>query len=179
VAVVSPVWLFGTDDYMQVADNALLDFDADESFHILMVTRVWATPANNGRLLEKWDYSVANDAGYQFGFDASGNVGLYVDDGPNSVSRRVAYSSGELNVYHGYVDRSTQRLNSASDNTYGAEVDISSVGSLENPRVLRIGRAIGAGGYQNFELISAVVFRRRLTPAEIAQLTAYYQARLS
>lgn len=179
VAVVSPVWLFGTDDYIEVADNALLDFDATDSLHVLLIGRQWATPANFGRFIEKWDYSIAGDAGYALGYDSSGNVGIYVDDGPDSASRRVAYGSGDLSVYHGFLDRSSNTVNAARDNSYGSPVDASSIGSLVNPRVLRIGRAIGAGGYQDFELVGVAVFRRALSTAEIDQLIAYYQARLS
>ena len=43
VAVTHPLWLFGTDDYMEVADNDLIDFGASDSFTVLAVVRQWAT----------------------------------------------------------------------------------------------------------------------------------------
>lgn len=180
VAVVSPVWLFGTDDYMEVADNALLDIGASDSFHLLAIVRVWATPVAYGRLVEKWDYSAANDPGYQIGFNATTNAGLYVvDSAGDSAQRVLAYTSGAAAVSHGYLNRATAKINSGWGNTYGSEVSSSAVGSLSNTRALRIGRAIGAGGYQDFELIGVALFRRVLSTTEIASIVTYYQSRLT
>lgn len=180
VAVVSPVWLFGTDDYMEVADNALLDIGASDSFHLLAIVRVWATPVAYGRFVEKWDYSAANDPGYQISFDATTNAGLYVvDSAGDSAQRVLAYTSGAAAVSHGYLNRATAKINSGWGNTYGSEVSSSAVGSLSNTRALRIGRAIGAGGYQDFELIGMALFRRVLSTTEIASIVTYYQSRLT
>lgn len=181
VAVVSPVWLFGTDDYMEVADNALLNFGVNDPFTVLVVLRQWATPTNFGRYISKWDYSVAGAAGWDLDSNGTALQALgYVDDGPDSAQQNSGtFTSGAINVLSLRLDRSAATLTPGFNNTFASPSSTSNIGSLTNANPVRIGRSIGAGGYQDFELIGVAVYRRVLTAGEIAALITYYQNRLS
>ena len=181
VAVVSPVWLFGTDDYMEVADNDLLDFGAADSFTVLAVVRQWATPVSNGTLVQK--ASATNTNGYVLRQDGTTfQVVSTTHDGTNTASEFSAAASAGLLASWGFtVNRATQLMTVFLNGTAApSPASTSSVGSLVNSEVFRIGRRAGAGtNYQDFELLAVAVFRRALTPTEISRITAYYQARLS
>lgn len=178
VAVVGPCWLLGTDDYLEVADNDLLDFGASDSFTALAVVRQWANPTDLGLVLSKSD-------GYDNGY-ALINAGTtsswraLIDVGGTEVSRNLAYTLGASHVRTMVVNRSAQTLMSYSGTTGSTTSDITALGSLTNALPLRIGRSAGTTtNYQDFEFIAAAVFRRALTAAEVQAITSYYQARYS
>jgi hypothetical protein len=182
VAVVSPVWLFGTDDYMEVADNDLLDFGASDSFTVLAVVRQWATPANNGTLVSKREQ--ITQQGYLLRQSGTTFVSIAtVHDGTTNYvdSSAAVAASSTLTIHAQVVDRAGQTLTAYQDDTpSGSPTDITAAGSFVNAGELRIGRQSQTGtAYQNFELVAVAVFRRALTAAEISAITAYYQARLS
>ena len=70
-AVVYPLWLFGTDDYMEVADNTLIDFAATESFTLFAVARQFTTFGTNDAILAKKANTTNTTAGYLLGNDGT------------------------------------------------------------------------------------------------------------
>jgi len=178
VAVVAPVWLFGTDDYMEVADNDLLDFGATDSFTVVAVTRQWATQTSSGRYLEKRDAVTGN--GYIYCTSTSTAVQAFIEEGAHeaNVGYTVAYTSGLLLSGGFVVDRAGQTLRVHENGSLGASASTSAVGSVANSAPLRIARSTnGAASYQDFEFVSAAIFRRALTAAEIAVIADYYARR--
>jgi hypothetical protein len=181
VAVVSPVWLFGNDDYIEVADNDLLDFGATDSFTVLAVVRQWDTPLINRALVNKfeatngWNLRQLTTQFANQGLLVSGGITV-ADNGPTLVQ-----SNGSLSMHGMLVNRSTQELTAFTDNTpSGSPSNISTVGSVANSVAFRIGGiSSGTPSYQNLELVAVAIFRRALSAAEISAITAYYQARLS
>lgn len=173
VAVVSPVWLFGTDDYMEVADNALIDLDDSTSMTALVVIRQWATPVNGGYYLDKrvsTGYALLNFAG-------SLQIRIFLDDGPSLYGiQGSAFDAGSLVTFAGVIDRTTDTTFVSTNGIASSGVDISAAGSFSSSGV---NLTIGKGVYQDFELIAVSVFRRALTATEITQILDYYQARLS
>jgi hypothetical protein len=176
VAVVRPVWLLGTDDFFEVADNALLDFDATDSFTVVAVVRQWATPTSNGRYVDKRQTS--DLAGY--GLSTSGTaltlVGV-IDAGATEISRSLTtISAGAISALGMVVDRSAQTLATFNGSSLSATASTTTVGSLASTAPLRIG-ALGSGtNYSDFECYAVAVFRRALTAGEIATIAAYYGA---
>jgi hypothetical protein len=183
VAVVSPVWLFGTDDYMEVADNALLDFDATGSFTIVAAYRAWATFATNAARVAKKADTTAATRGWLLGSDGTTAAlpRLQAGDGANGASAiGPARTSGALTITAGVRNVATDTLTTYMNGTAGTAVTDTTTGSLANAEVMRIGRLSGAGtGYADMELLTVAVFRRALSAAEISVITSYYQARLS
>jgi hypothetical protein len=172
VAVVThPLWLFGTDDYMEVADNALLDFNATDSFTVFGVFRNWATLNNGFRLINK-----EVTAGYRvLDFTTSGAI----TDGTNTVSpTNSTQVSGALETWGFVVNRSTNTILPIFNGLGSTTTSISSVGSLENSGALRIGSSTSGAFFANVEFVAAAIFRRVLTAAEVTTLTNYYTARV-
>lgn len=180
VAVVSPVHLFGSDDYWEIADNALLDFSASDSFTVIAVVRQWATAVSNGVYVGKAESTGASNTGYLLYRTSSAYPQIFVCDGTLTDTQAVVVTpSGALEVLAGVRNRSAVTLATYSNSTTTSASD-TVTGSLSNAFGLRVGRRAGAGtGYQDFELLAVAVFRRALSATEIASITTYYQARLS
>jgi hypothetical protein len=176
VAVVSPCWLFGTDDYMEVASQPLIDFGATDSFTMLAVVRQWNTPGTD-RVLWKG----LNTTGPLWGLNitSSTELNLQLTDGTNYTTGNVAITTGAISVLAGIVNRSTGIGNSIVNNAYSTNKDVSGMGSLANSEVMRVGVAATGANYADMELIAVAVFRRALTSTEITTISNYYQARLS
>ena len=181
VAVVSPVWLFGTDDYMEVADDALLDFGASESFTVVAVVRQWNNPAATQRLLSKKNGD-GTAAGYML-HSSSGNAVVFdTGDGVlRSVDTQANIWSGALGIVSG-VRVATVTVAAGFNGLVSGTTADGSVNSLANSGALRIaatGGGSGASSFADMELLAVAVFRRALTATEITAITTYYQARLS
>jgi hypothetical protein len=172
VAVTRNVYLFGTDDYMEVADNALLNMDASQSFTVLAVVRQWATPANFGRYMSK-----ASGNGWQILANGTALRGyLTITDGTTSSTPLPAglMTSGTLTALAGVVNTSDTTVKTYTSNVMSNTANITP-GTLANTSVMRIGADGGAGGsFQDFELLAVAVFRRALSATEIATINTYY-----
>lgn len=183
VAVVERVWLFGTDDYMEVTDNALLDFDASESLTVVAAHRVWNTQGTNDTLVAKKDNTTNTTQGWSVSGGSSTALAVQsqIGDGAAGItatsSNRVA---GELTITAAVRDSAADTLTVYRNDTPGSAVTDTTTGSLSNSEAIRIARLSGAGAeYSDMELVGIAVFRRALSASEVAQVTAYYQARLS
>ena len=173
--VTRPVWLFGTDDFMEIADNALLDFNATDSFTVMAVVRQWGTPASGGRIISKGSSGVIT--GWHLATNGTTYVTLAsVGDGatnPNALTPAV--TPGVTAVIGMEVDRVAQTIEAFTNTSSSVPTSVSGVGSAVNANPLRISsRGDAAGNYQDFELLGVLVFRRALTPREIAHICAYY-----
>lgn len=173
-AVIAPVWLFGTDDYLEVPDNALLDFGPGDSFTALAVFRQWATPAAWANILDKESgarYIIANlgSAFQQF---------VEISDGTTPVAntQNPAPAAGSLNVIGLLRDTALDKVCAISNAAISTGVTDTTTGTLANAGALTIGRGSAGGGYADMELVAAAVFRRALTSTELATISAYYAA---
>jgi hypothetical protein len=183
VAVVAPVWLFGTDDYMEVADNDLLDFGASDSFTVLAVLRQWGTQTGAGGYVVKRSQNATGSVGWSLVADNGGTrvSVLRIDDGTtaNAVVS-PAVSDGAIVVMNGVRDTIADNIIAYTGATASTPVTDTTTATLSNSVPVRIGRWSNVtSNYSNFELVAVAVFRRALTAAEISAITAYYQARLS
>jgi hypothetical protein len=183
VAVVSPVWLFGTDDYMEVADNSLLDFGASEPLTVLAIHRVWGTQGTNDTLVAKKANTTNTTQGWSVSGGSSTALAGQAQIGDGSAGITATSSNrvvGELTVLAAVRDVAADTLTVIRNGSAGSPVTDTTTGSLSNAEVLRIARLSGAGTeYSDMELVGVAVFRRALTATEITAITTYYQARLS
>ena len=176
LVIRQPVWLFGTDDYMEIPDNASLDFGASDSFTAVAVVRQWNTPTNLGFIVSKSD-------GYDNGYAIlnAGTLSTFrslIDSGGTEVIRGSSYTIGAADVRTMEVNRVAQTLIGYTNMTATASTSTSTVGSLANALPLRVGRSAGTTtAYQDFELVAVAIFRRILTAAELQQIVTYYQTR--
>jgi hypothetical protein len=181
VAVVSPIWLFGTDDYMEVANDALINFGAADSFTVLAIARNWNRTLINRPYLAKRTANVlaATESGWTVGNNQT-LATTRIGDGTNTVSRDLTnVTAGEIEVLAVVRNKADSSLVLFRNSSPTAPVT-DTTGDLSNSEVMRVGRLSGAGtSYIDMEFIAAAVFRRALTANEITALTTYYQARLS
>jgi hypothetical protein len=179
VAVVSPVWLFGTDDYMKVPYSNLLSFNTEEDFTAVAVIRFWDSySAATGYFgtQNAW----VNNPGWELDRAGATTSRALIGDGVTykEASPRPTYTAGSLSVLGMQVNRTTGLLHGIDSNGLGNGVSIGSIGSLESLSNVSIGKTVHAGG-SDVEIVAVAVFRRALTSTEITQISDYYQARLS
>ena len=171
--VTHPVWLFGTDDYMQVADNDLLDFNATDNFTICFVGRRFATQSANQTQIAKTSFwSSTAQAGY-----ALHNANFNYSDGTTNLNVGSVGATGTLETMSVIRNKSTNQsffyLNGVLAGTTS-----DTIGSLTNSLTFFIGKS-NTGGYEaDMEFIAAAVFRRVLTATEITTINNYYNARV-
>lgn len=174
VAVVRPVILFGTDDFLQVPDNDLLDFGTG-SFSVLAMVRQWGTPTNNGRWLSK------RDAGQGWSLATNGTAvqaSFVMSDGTNTATALgPVVTAGVAAAHVVVVDRVAQTVTVTTNGTSGTPVSCATVGSVSNAIALRAGSGIG-GSYQDFELCGFDAVPVALSASVAQQITAYYQQRM-
>jgi len=174
VAVTRPILLFGTDDYLEVADNELLDFGASDSFTAVAVVRQWATPNSFGRVMSK---APTSGAQWQL-LNNSTNAQRYlaISDGTTTVNAGVGnpYTIGALAITSAVRSTATAKITLYNGNSAQAAVTDTTTGSLANSNVLRIGQASTGGATSDMELVAAAVWRRALNANEIATIVNRY-----
>jgi hypothetical protein len=174
VAVVSPVWLFGTDDSMQVADNALLDFNASDSFTVVAVVRQWDNQASGATVYSKR----ASNVRHLINVDSSADDRFQISDSVNDGTVVVPEVRGIINVIAGRVDRTAETIQVTNQAGSSTTVSTSSVGTLVNDGVLGIGRRLDNNSNAgDFEMVAFAIHRRVLSDAEIAALQTFYENR--
>jgi len=170
--VIRNKWLFGTDDYMEVADNALLNMDASQSFTVLAVVRQWATPTSSGRYVNKrgstgtgWNLQVNGVTQAATFFAQDADAISFNANSPASVD-------GDMRIFTGV--RSV-RSNTAYMNNTSGTTSTTSTADHTVAQPMRIGsRSESVNNVQDFELLAVAVFRRALTATEIAAINTYY-----
>ena len=177
VAVVAPCWLLGTDDFLSVPDNPLLDFTASDSFTIIAVLRQWNTPTSTGYYLGKWNGA----AGWVLASNGTALQGLaYVSDASGHAAQQntSTFTAGALTTLSARLDRTAATIVPGYNTTFSVGSSTSAVGDTSNALDFNIGRKPTAGtSYQDFELVAVAVFRRALTAAEISAISTYYSSR--
>jgi hypothetical protein len=179
VAVTRNVLLFGTDDYLEVADNALLNFGAAQDFTVMAAMRYFGTtPAGGVRLVNKFT-DAGTGAGWSLGAIGSAVFApriVTADGTTTGVNNGANTTAGALAVVAMVINRTTQRSTPYTNNTAGTQVNTTTIGSLSNALNMRIGQAPDSASNKPFdgEFVAAAVFRRALTTNEIATIVARY-----
>jgi hypothetical protein len=173
VAVVRPVWLLGTDDYFEIADNDLIDFTNAQDFTLVSVIRAWGTTADD-TLIAKKTSTAAGTTGYALEMSTSSATTGRLSDGTTQHSpTATTRTAGALTVLS--LVRSGSTVTAYHNSTAGTPVTITATGAFANAEVMRLGRLSGAGtNYADCELVAAMVFRRALSATELAQIATYY-----
>jgi hypothetical protein len=173
VAVVRSVWLLGTDDFFEIADNDLIDFTNAQDFTLVSVIRAWGTTADD-TLIAKKTSTAAGTTGYALEMSTSSATTGRLSDGTTQHSpTATTRTAGALTVLS--LVRSGSTVTAYHNSTAGTPVTITATGAFANAEVMRLGRLSGAGtNYADCELVAAMVFRRALSATELAQIATYY-----
>lgn len=178
VMVTRPVWLFGTDDYMEIADNALLDFEASGDMTVLAVARRFNTPPASARILSKREVAGSNP-GWDLLGDAPGSqiFTALVDVGASSSTFPAGASqtttAGQMHLIGAIFDRTNALVKATIGNSISAGGSMPA-GDTSNTAPLAVGRLQGGTGYADMEIIAVAVFKgTALTSAELGQIATY------
>lgn len=179
VAVTQSVWLLGTDDYFEIADNDLLDFGASDSFTVLAVARKWG----NGYTTTAGFYAAkqgdpTTQPGYRLGYDATTDV-FAGRGGGATVATGARGTAGEFEIIAGVRNVSADTFTVFKNGVAATAVSDSTTATLANGLALNVGRIDLAASslYADMELFAVAVIRRALTAGEIAALSSYYASR--
>jgi hypothetical protein len=182
VAVTHPVWLLGTDDYLEVADNGLIDFGATDSFTALVVHRPWGTQGTNDTLIAKKANTTNTTAGWSLSGGSStalqgqGQVG---DGSAGITAVSGSRTAGAVSLVAAVRNVATDDVIVYLNGTAGSAVTDTTTATLANAEVMRVGRLSGAGTeYADMEFVAGALWRRALTSSELTTITSYYQGRI-
>lgn len=171
--VTHPVWLFGTDDYMTVADNDLLDFAATDPFTVIAITRTWSGTTGFGSVITKNAPQGAVRPGYSIYFN---NSSVTITGVISDASTRV--NANALTVTTGSLQTLSLTRNVSADTVAiggTTAVTDTTTTTLASTATLDIGFG---SGFVDMELIAAAIFRTALTTDQITTITNYYTARV-
>ena len=175
VLVTRPIWLHGTDDYLEIPDNPLLDFAAGESFTVIAVARVWATSVTNGVLVSKVNLGLLPTPGWQLYTEGSAISKFLVGDATN-FSFVAGSTSGlqNLTTLIGIRNVAADTVGAAANNVTPTTANEATSGTIANSDPVRVGTGVGGNSPIDAEIVAVIVLRRAATTAEIAAIVSYY-----
>lgn len=170
-----PLWLFGTDDFLTVADSALMDFALNESLTIIAVQRVHNIAVGAAQAIAaKQTGSAAQGYGLLNGAAATSSVAVH-DGAAGTTAATGNKTAGTLHVVAGVRNATTDQLIAYLDGTAGAPVtDTTTVTSI-NAQPFRIGGFSAGASPLDAEIMAVLVWRRALTAAEILEISNFYR----
>ena len=175
VEVTQSCWLLGTDDYLEVADNDLLDFN-NIDHTVLVITRWWNTAVLYGAVVVKNQTAPFNDGWTLAQNNGSGIFPMYFEDEVGSIDVMGcdnAATQGQLFLFAGIREGT---VNKNYVNNTMTSVSAPDVSDLRNSGVMRIGSTPFNAYYADMELFAVYIFRKALTAAEIAAGVQYWNA---
>ena len=180
--VIASTYVFpGNPNTFKLSSYSMLDFGASDDFTVLTFNRLWNTPTSSGTLIGKrtvdanWGYVIRTNA-------TAVNPQSYVVSNGTLISNTVAttVTAGTMQQIGTIINRGTNTIATLQNGTIASTTSISTVGSVANVATLQVGALnVGANAPQDFEFVSAAIFRRALTAAEIATLNSYFQGRVA
>jgi hypothetical protein len=162
------MFVLSTDDYFKVADDALLDFGAAESFTLFAVARpVDATPAAYGGLVMKTNVA---SAGYGLYHQTNGEIyGLIHDGTLLPFDTKTQGGDNVREVYAMRRDVGADEIETFIDGVgSGSPTTDTTTATLENASDLYIGSNNAPDKYYEGSIVAVALFREALTDDEIA-----------
>lgn len=174
VVVDRPLFLFGTDDYLETADHADLDIAAGDAFTAILAMRAFGATAAHQVYFSKRETSVA---GWELATTSGTQVGRFTfSDG--AATGDTTGANARIGSVVSFAGRRSITADQAQVIVNGAEggTTDNTTGTLANAVGLLIGARRTGGSVVNqgdFEFVGAAFFRRELTNAEIAEVSRY------
>lgn len=167
-----PMLLFGTDDYLEIADNALLNFALADDQTVIVAVRGFGSTTNLTFLAKK-PTGAATTAGWVMRRGTTQLQGLIGDGTTNLADGTGTVFTGATQVLTFVRNRTADTMEFFDGNTTNGTTTDPATATLANAEVMRIGRLSGAGTeYGDFEFLGAAIFRRALSAAEVARVVA-------
>jgi hypothetical protein len=180
-------YLLGTDDFLEVFTNALVNFGASDDFTVWAVVREFATvPAGSAQpwLMKKSELGVSGGGaalGWALARNATTGVArLFVSDSGGlqlaSAALGPAHTIGTLGAIAGVRNTTSDTATAYENGVAGTPVTDSTTATSVNALGIKIGYAASAGVASDGELFACGVARRALTAAELLSIATYYGA---
>lgn len=164
------LFLLGTDDYFEAADDPLFNFTNADTFSLAVGARVYggAVAAVQAFFAKKSSYAAG--AGYFVGRSTTPATIFRASDAANNPEASAGDFSPGLAAAIGAVQLPAT-LQAALSGVAGATTPNTNAATLLNALGLRIGAASGGSAFADAEILGAALFRNRaLTAADFAQL---------
>lgn len=164
-----PLILFGTDDLLEIANHADLNFTLGQGMTIVAAFRKYADFGAAETLVAK-KTDLVNTAGYALYMTATVGAFRTGNGSASNTGTGTLPTAGEPSVLVGRISvaKATEYFLNGS---IAANPGVNTNGPAVNSAVLRIGRLSGAGtSYFEGELFAAAIFRRTLSVSEVRQL---------
>lgn len=177
VMVIRPTWLFGSDDYLEVADNALLNAGPSQDLTVLAAYRIFDPPANYGRIVTKSDtggdgWELSN---YTTTKDMVGTIADVADADviyPYFANSGPAF--GTMAVAAVVIDRTAAVGKLWTNGGFVGSTPLGGVGDTSSAAPMRIGTMNTGGAALSGEVFAVGVFRRSLLSSEVEQVAALF-----
>jgi len=178
VAVTRPVLAFALDDYLEVADNALLNMGIGQSFTVMAVIRQWDLAVANLKVVSKGNFGVPSPGWMIYNNGVTTGSKFLVSDATAfaTADSAVAPAFGALNMMCGVRDVPADLLRSYNNGTVSNTATDPTTTTSLNTLPMRIGCEATTTGGTPMEFVAAAIWRRALTATEIATLAAAYGA---
>lgn len=174
VMVVRPTLLFGTDDYLEVADNALLDIGASDDLTAVVVSRKWGNgyTTTNGALIGK--QAGGSSDGWRLHYTTT-TVDAILDADVAITDTQTAPAAGDRSALAFIRDATgADTVSAAVGSTFSGTSDTSTT-TAANADALTIGRIAGASPrYVDAEIDTVAVFRTALSSSDLADIASYF-----
>ena len=166
------MFLLGTDDYLEIADHADLDFALADPMTVIFAGRTYdvSSASNPGLISKGIVFNGDGVAGWVLHREWSGDTPrLRLQDGTNTTTAvGPAMVAGEAFAVAGQRNRTDDEASVFKDGVEGTEVTDAMTGTLANAIAVRIGNyAPGGSLYFDGEFHGAAIFRTALSDAEI------------
>lgn len=160
----------GTSDFLEVPDNALLDFGPSDSFSVWALIEQWNTPLSNGVYIQKGlstggRWSLASNG------TALGVLGFVSDGSNQAIDTTATYTNGSKVLASFTLNRTTAKLGAFRDGILDtAETNSNLVGDLSNAIGIRVGITGSSSTPQAFRLYAWGIYRGALSSAQFQSL---------
>lgn len=172
--VTRPVWLFGTNDNLNVADHALLDFGTSQDYSVVVIARAHHAAASNLVVVGKGLYG--GNPSFVINHSAAGWGSFQGDSGPTNYWISNDLSSNGPLVSIALIRNAATMSFFVNNNSLGESTSagVQNV-DVSNSQPLRLGSA-ASSQYFNGEIVAVAVFRRALTIDEMQSIHNYLMA---
>lgn len=175
--VTRPVWLFGTDDYMEVPDNGLLEINAND-FTVVAVVRPHTNLVSNARFVSKRTTAAGN---YGWELLNAVSIGLQIYGLYDTSTGDTGTASADFTLVTGtavsvgfVVNDAAGTLNTFKGSTFAANRTLPTNRDARNTSPLSIGRFEGGSTYFDGELFAVAIFRSALDSTALGQIVSYF-----
>lgn len=165
-----PAYSFTTDDYIEVPDNANLDFAAADSFTVLVVVRQPAVSTAQTILRKRG----ASGAGYEIRSTAGGAIEFSITDGTATATASRTAVAGQLNAIWGVRSVGGDTVSCQLNGGAAGSVTDTTTATLANAITLRVGADHAGLVPLTGEVLGFAVWRRALSAGDITAVNSYW-----